>query len=203
MRGLHALDFELDDSELRQLRHFPHLEALHLRNGRIGDSGIAEISNCTHIRSLALDGPDVTDAGLKPLLKLHPRLFKLRDARITETGMADVARIARDAEALSLTGCRVSDDGLKHLVGLPLERLNLAYTDITDAGLATLARLPLKLLDVSGTEVTPTGVKILASMKTLRSVRVSMPPFSRRNIGPLQRVGVRISLNTRPNDEGW
>ena len=202
LRKLSA-EFEFDDSELRHLRHFPQLESLGLSFGRIGDGGVAAISECAHLQELSLNGPDVTDAGLKALTKFRLKSFKLRNARITEAGMADIASIAQRAEGLSLVGCSVTDDGLRHLVGLPLDRLNLAYTDITDAGLPTLSRLRLKLLDVSGTEVTPRGVRVLASMKTLRAVRVNMPPFSRGNIEPLKRAGVRISLNTLPNDEGW
>jgi hypothetical protein len=62
--------------------------------------------------------------------------------------------------SLSLFGTKVTDAGLKELVGLRnLTSLSLAYTGVTDAGLKELAAYKrLTSLELGGTKVTEAGV---------------------------------------------
>jgi hypothetical protein len=61
---------------------------------------------------------------------------------------------------MQLTGCRITDDGVMHLLDLVnLETLSLARTSIGDAGLVQLTQLPaLGRLFVDQTQVSDAGV---------------------------------------------
>ena len=94
------------------------------------------------------------------------------NGQMTDTVLADVARIA-GVEALDLSGSRaVTDDGLRALAGLErLAHLDLSGTAITDNGLSILRALPaLRTLSLSGTRVTDAGLAALAHCDGLERV---------------------------------
>jgi internalin A len=64
---------------------------------------------------------------------------------------------------LDLGGTKITDTGLKEVVGLhKLRKLRVSCTEITDAGLKELANLHnLREIVVVGTKVTPAGVQEL------------------------------------------
>jgi internalin A len=103
--------------------------------------------------------------------------------RVTDLGLAKLARL-KNLRRLDVSGARITPAGLKHLKGLPLERLSLwncaalddsaadilaaiptlanldlSYTAAGDPALHTLASLPhLQYLFLTDTKATPEGV---------------------------------------------
>jgi hypothetical protein len=78
--------------------------------------------------------------------------LSLENAKITNDGLASVAKLPR-LKVLSLRRCsRLTDDALVHLVGLEsLEQLLLLYAPFTDAGMTHVAKLKsLRALDLRG-----------------------------------------------------
>jgi hypothetical protein len=58
-----------------------------------------------------------------------------------------------------LRGAPIGDDALRHLEGLPLQRIDLSATMVTDAALEHLARLPdLDFVTLCDTSVTAAAV---------------------------------------------
>lgn len=112
---------------------------------------------------------------------------------LSENGVKQIARLKKLVN-LNLTGSTLSDDWLRHLEKLPLEKLNLTATDITNKGLESVARITslkelvldeldgindqsililkplkkLKRLTFNGAHVTADGIKNLTGFKMLK-----------------------------------
>lgn len=73
---------------------------------------------------------------------------------------------------LELSGTGITDEGLRHLAGLPgLKRLYLSRTSISDAGLAHLGSLrELEYLNLYGTQVSSAGLEHLKPLPRLRQL---------------------------------
>jgi hypothetical protein len=116
------------------------------------------------VRSVYLPGSKVTDADLKYVAALPQiEVLKLDAAtKITDDGLKELVGL-KHLKDLGLGSTQVTDAGLKHVIGHKgLENLNLNFTKVTDNGVKDLAALTkLKLLGVSFTSVTPEGVKKL------------------------------------------
>jgi hypothetical protein len=71
----------------------------------------------------------------------------------------------RNLHSLTLTGSRVTDAGIPHLLQVPnLSWVNLEGCDVTDKCIPDLIRLPqLKTLFIEDTEITETGARTLKS----------------------------------------
>ena len=101
----------------------------------ISEAGMKRLVAGRTFTRLALAGPAITDAIL-PLLAGH----------LDPRGKLDLSRSA------------ITDDGMRHLIPLRLDELQLNHTALTDAGLATLASgTTVRSVFASDTKVTPAG----------------------------------------------
>ena len=85
--------------------------------------------------------------------------------RITDDGLKHL--VGMPINELDLSLCwGITNSGLKHLVGLPLSKLSLSgCKQITDEGIKPLSALPLKELDLNFCDkITDGGLKHLASL---------------------------------------
>ena len=74
---------------------------------------------------------------------------------------------------VNLAGTKVTDEGLKHLVGMPIKKLHLERTKIGDEGLKHVAELKdLKYLNVYDTKVSDAGLEYLKELKNLEKLFV-------------------------------
>jgi hypothetical protein len=109
------------------------------------------------------------------LLAARPSARLDAAGQMTDAMLAEVARIG-GITSLDLGGSKeLTDDGLRHLAGLPrLEHLNLSGTAITDRGLEVLGELPaLETVSLAMTRVTDEGMRWLASCHELTRVDLS------------------------------
>ena len=91
----------VQDADLKLLREFPHLRALHLVGTDVTDAGMREVGELRSLRTLNLRRTRVTDAGLKELRGLTElRELDLADTPVTDAGVADLRT--------ALPGLRVS-----------------------------------------------------------------------------------------------
>lgn len=68
-------------------------------------------------------------------------------------------------------GTSVTDQGLAAISSLPkLAGLHLGYTEVSDKGLSHLLGLPLQVLDLCGTRVTDAGLLSLVEIRTLEEL---------------------------------
>ena len=148
------------------------------------DDAVPALARLRSLREIDLYGGfkrnalGITDAGLGRLANLQlPQLDHLslgHSRRITDRGLADVARMST-LRSLGLLNCdRITSKGLAHLAGMvSLRRLDLRGCDgITDEALERLHGMyHLEELELAGCQVTEQGVRKLQN--ALPGCRVS------------------------------
>jgi hypothetical protein len=161
VRMLTLIDTAVTDAGLRHLRGLDTLRSLYLDGTRVAGPGLVHLRGLP-LELLVLRATELDDAGLAALDDLpHLQQLDLGRTRITSAGLAHLPRFPELA-TLYLDHTGVDDDGLRHLVGLPLKELRLTDTAVSDAGLAHLARLPtLVYLYLCRTRATSEGVSRL------------------------------------------
>lgn len=101
----------------------------------------------------------------------------------------------------------LSDEGLRHLTGLPtLERLELSWTSIGDGGLAHLRPLNLlRHLELQGTRVTDKGLDVLLDLHNLERLNLNNTAVSDaglRKLASVKRLRELKFVRTRVSDDG-
>jgi Leucine-rich repeat (LRR) protein len=128
------------------------------------------------VRSLYLPSAKLTDADLKPVAELtQVQVLKLDGAtKITDDGLKELVGLKK-LQDLGLSSTQVTDAGLKQLAELKeLQKLSLNSTKVTDAGLKQLKSIAnLQQLGLNFTEVTDAGLKDLAACTKLELLAVS------------------------------
>ncbi|MGA2032394.1 MAG: hypothetical protein ABSG68_09075 [Thermoguttaceae bacterium] len=147
------------------------------------------------VQRLTLRGaPDDIERALPHLKGLHSVREFEAGICTTDAVLAAITRM-RELQTIDLSFSRVTDDGLRHLVGLPCLR-NLALPSskrITDAGLANLATIrKLESLSLDGTAVTSGGLSNLAGLKSLHWLNLSGTDISDDGLRHLQ--GLKLEL---------
>jgi hypothetical protein len=165
------------------------------KSGRVvtfGDAELAAIAKLYQVDSLVLaDCEGVTAQGLTSI----GRLRSLRDLDLSRLASITDSRIGRliaplddsclipltglpKLSSLSLSGNRITDDGLAHLARIgTLQTLDLTGTEVTDAGLEHLRALPrLQSVELGGTRVTAEGAMKLQSDRPGLSVNQALDP---------------------------
>lgn len=139
--GVHFIDDDTVDDDLRVLHKLPDLKFLRLNGAQVSDAGLEHLKGLVNLRSLELANSHVTGSGLSRLQGL-PKLqqLSLRASHLTDDGIANLKRLTSLRE-LELRGDDVTDALLKRLKELPaLASLRLDRTGVTDSGLAELAQ---------------------------------------------------------------
>jgi len=126
------------------------------------------------------DSP-VTDATLESLAAGLPelRFLSLADTRVTDAGLAHVARLT-GLEELHLDNCPVTDAGVAQLAPLShLRILDFKGTRVTDAGLAIVRRFPhLQALYLTRAPITDAGLAHVAQLADLRTLILWETPIT-------------------------
>ncbi|GBP94593.1 hypothetical protein EVAR_9478_1 [Eumeta japonica] len=143
----------VSDAGLRHLARLPQLEDVNLRAcDGVSDAGVAQLAEAGRLRALDVSfcdkvGDEALCGGLGAL-----RSLSLSACRVTDEGLERVARL-RQLETLNIGQCsRVTDRGLRALGDalLQLRAIDLyGCTGITTHGLEYIVRLPhLKVLNL-------------------------------------------------------
>ena len=138
----------------------PYCEARHVElfYCQLDDRDFAPIKRFRRIVRLVIDGTKVTDAGLAALRDCQElESFSCGDTTISDAGLAHLAGLP--LQNLDLQSTAVSGAGLRYLEAAPLTYLMLHQTPITDAGMANLSRLrSLRALGLQSTRITDAGL---------------------------------------------
>ncbi|MGN6546692.1 MAG: leucine-rich repeat domain-containing protein, partial [Aureliella sp.] len=91
-------------------------------------------------------------------------------------------------QELELVTTRVTDEGLKYLVKLPLKNLALDDVyDITDAGMEYVGKIKtLEVLSLSKTGVTDEGLAQLSGLENLRQLSLDNTVVSKKGVNELK-----------------
>jgi Leucine-rich repeat (LRR) protein len=160
----------LDDTAVTDegLIHLKSLSLERLEVPQITDRGLQHIAHLTELTRLDL--PNVSDDGLKNLQDLKALDILILGSKVTNAGLKHLAPLRDNLNVLSLSGTKITDDGLASLKDFSrLEYLFLNDTEITDNGLEQLKSFAnLRRVDLQGTAVTEAGAE---------SYRKTLPPF--------------------------
>ncbi|MGE3806601.1 MAG: hypothetical protein AB7K24_18190 [Gemmataceae bacterium] len=183
LRSLNLASTRVSDAGMDSLRGL-RLEVLHLP-AHITRRGCVSALAGSNIKELHLRGTHLSASDLRGWLN-HLEVLDLADAThfgddgvhmlrsFTEVIEGGTLRSESCVRRLDLSGTRVTDAGLRHMLGpdglVRLEELHLANTDISDAGLAALKGLPqLRMLDL-GNSVTVQGTVVAGVRVTAEGV---------------------------------
>lgn len=104
------------------------------------------------------------DSTIKADLEAHPSRTeaKYTNMLISEKSMLYLAKMSK-LQGLSLSGCSVEDQWLRHLLPLPLQQIALNNCDITDDAMNYLVKMKaLKSVHLNGcTKITDRGVEVI------------------------------------------
>lgn len=119
----------------------------------------------------------------------------LFDSPVADRDLAYLVQGLNKLRFLSLADTRVTDDGLAHVARLTdLRELHLDNTAITDAGLRHLPYLrELLILDLKGTKVTDAGLAYLAPLEKLQGLYLTRTVITDEG---LVHVGKLLNLRT-------
>src|SRR4051794_14381165 len=149
--------------------------AVNLRSSWIDDSDLLELARLPQLTDLDLSETRIADIGfqyLKPLKNITR--VNLYYAEQIGDGALAVMREWKNLKELNLRGTKVTDAGLVHLAGLPVESLDVGYSLFTDNGFDQLVNLPqLKKLAVGGNKLTDTGINSLRLLPALVDLDLS------------------------------
>jgi hypothetical protein len=148
--GFIALTFKLIDQEDKHVRD---VEKVHIAENFTSDS-IGRYDDAATVRSIVARDPNATKCDLSAVT-------------VDDKMMKTVSRLKRLTE-LNLSQSKVTDKGLKYIVGMPLKDLDLSGTVVTDEGLNIVGeKTALVKLDLSGTRITDAGLPKLAKLQSL------------------------------------
>ncbi len=164
---------DVTDAGLTALRH-SSVQALSLVDTAITDDAFATVAALRSLRELS--------AGqLLPFIDFTPGSKKTGGHAYDPLTDAALKRLASHPklESLELYSVDITDDGLRHLVGLPkLKRIHLNSNEpITDAGLKTLGGIrTLEEIEIYAAKFTDTGLKHLDGLPRLRGLDLGDNP---------------------------
>jgi len=176
--GINLRGTWVEDTDLRRLKEFTHLNALDLSLTHITDGGMQEIKNLRGIIDLNLYFAEyVTDEGV---------------AAIKEW---------KQLKRLNLHGTKAGDSALEHISGLTaLETLDVGSTLMTDVGLERLTMLTnLKELTMGGNELGDAGLQALRQMPNLTYLDLSGRQGNDKNVWSIamSNVGLQAVLTLK------
>ena len=207
-------DLKLENADLALIPEFPKLTKLAAYYNSFTNSGVNKISKSTTLKSVDLRGcTDVSDSSAKYLARMESleevyfrfyitndgvdklsaapnlKFVEFQDCQI-DNGCAELF-----AKFPSLTGLRIfrskgfTDDGIKGLANLKLERLELRDLSASDAGIEALKDMDsLRSVELSELAVSPEAINALVSspawsnMQSLSFFSVPVPDSTVKSI---------------------
>ena len=180
---------------LDHLRSLPRLRTLYMGNVHLSENGKEALGKLDNLRCLMVvsdtdwaDGdnywrPDTNNDVLAHLGGLT-RLENLFVSNVSDAGLVHLRKLPslhylHLMQYASPRSGVITNDGIRHLAGLALRELGLAFPEVSDGGVADLARLPdLQKLDLRATRVTDAAIPELQKLKKLRSLDLTHTRFT-------------------------
>jgi len=113
--------------------------------------------------------------------------FYLAGKKVEDQHLKDLG-VVKDVVWLNLANTGITNDGLKEIAGLKLQKLHLEKTGIGDAGLAHLKDMSeLEYLNLYGTAVTDEGLKQLTKLSKLKRLYVWQSKVTKEGMKSLEK----------------
>lgn len=187
----------VDDAAIAQLfASNTVLTRLSLRNTQVTDATLKTLAQQTQLVELELGDGETTVAGLEAATFAPLNLLALNSRKFTGELFATWRPTVR---RLDLSHSGVSDSDVHLLANiLNLQELSLAHCDVTDESLKKLAELNLEKIDLTGTKVTATAAVELFPQSTAVYVSPSQcSPEQLANANPRSSLRIGIDFNAK------
>jgi serine/threonine-protein kinase len=164
---------ERDDTKVSfDAKYTPNAICLDYRDYKFSPKGFAWISEMRNVHQLILTNTPTTDAMLDSLSKMSV------------------------LKELYLDGTEITDTGVKKLVHLPLNVLDLSHTNISDQSLAYLKQMPqLTTLKLDATRIDDRGLREVSEMKQLYHLSLCGTRITDTGIANLTQLAKLCDLN--------
>jgi Leucine-rich repeat (LRR) protein len=154
------------DADLRHLGRLSRLPALWIGQPSITDEGVRALGGLSQLTSLHLTNSRITPAVTTSL----NGLAGLKDLSLNFSNLKGIDFMTLKlplAASISLSNCRLTDDDLRGLAGLPrLQTLFVSDNPLTDAAIDEIAKIStLRKILINGTGITRQGVEQLKRLR--------------------------------------
>jgi hypothetical protein len=179
---------KLTDAGLEKLAGLKNMEAFSFVGTAMTGHAFAKFDGWMHLTKCSFRGSSIDDEGLKQISERFPNLesISLAHAKFTDAGAPNLAKLTK-LKSLEL-GAHASPNSLKHLVGLPLESLQLGEGFDSPESLVIVKDFkPLKRLTLTNcSKTTDNDIKLLATMKQLESLELGNLPMTEERVAQLK-----------------
>lgn len=185
--GLGLGKLHLHGDTLRKLTEInPKLEAIYLQDNRaLVDEDLNCLVNLKNLKFLGLTRNNFTDKGLQIVSKIKTLQVLKIDyiSGITNDGIKALTNLP-DLRCLVIGGNRIDKKGWQIISKMrKLHLLSAINTNMTDQDLKILAKMRLQKLDVSQNPITEKGLEQLVGFSNLRVLRIeSKPPIASEHL---------------------
>jgi hypothetical protein len=205
LEELRIRDPLLTKEGLDSLGRLTRLKRLWLSQVRFGDPTFRAVSRLAGLEELAVSGNhlgehalsgDAALSEMKSLKKLRRLLLSGEEIRITDAGLKHLVGLT-ELEMLRLSSIGVNDTGLKEIKRLKnLNELDLELTAVTDAGMEELKELKsLKELSLRNcVGITDASFKHIGQMKNLKLLRLGGTRVTPAAIAQLKKDLPQLSV---------
>ena len=172
---------DITDDQLYALAQNADLRTLVIWGGPLRNERLAPLARLSQLQGLVL-GEMAIDDGVFQYLKTLRQLEYLNLAYTNVTGDF-TALEGLPLRDVRLEGCRrVGDRCAQTLAGFPtLRQVEIHMTNLTDAGVQHLAGLPLEVLWLGG-RITDRGMSVVGNIPTLKHLDVCSPGVTDRGV---------------------
>lgn len=163
------------------------IDSLNLYESTVTDASAAYIAKQKSLKALNLGQTKITDETLKAITELRQlEWLNLGGTSITDEGLANLEGL-NALRYLSLEKTRISDKALTHILKMrQLQVLDLGYIpDVTSEGVKKLVALSLQRLNIPGYSLGDC-LKSISKIQTLKQLDLSRSSLSDRNIDQLK-----------------
>ena len=194
-----------DTAALEVLTKLSKLESIYLNASTFDDAGFAVLARVPALSSIALDHNQTVTAVGVSALKNKATLRALRFGgcmKLNAEGVKACGQLMQ-LESLQLHHVGVTDDDLKHLVGLTnLKSLTLSSQfngRLSDEGLVHLTALKsLETLKLAEMVLTLDGLRKLSALKTLKTLTLEKVGITEQDISLLKAALPEVKIEWTP-----
>ncbi|MFA7337851.1 MAG: hypothetical protein WC028_13775 [Candidatus Obscuribacterales bacterium] len=164
--GLQLDETEVGDESLKTFCHLPNLKFLSLSSTQLTGSSLASLVALKNLRRLELGHNVLKKEYLSDLIKLRQvERLGLQGCHITDKDLETICRLDNLSCLLLLENPQITDLGLKKIASLKkLMVLEITHARITPNGLKVLVDLPIKHLIISKRQFTPSQIERIKKM---------------------------------------
>jgi Leucine-rich repeat (LRR) protein len=172
------------------LEGMTQLKEFSIFRARVGSGALAAVAGSKGMSKMRLRDSAITTEGVVEHIGKFQNLtsLELSESNVQDAALVEIGKLPK-LEDLNLLRTRITDSGIKSIVGLKLKRLNLDDTSVGDAAIPYVAQIPtLEFLHLGKTAITDQGLAGLKSLTNLKDLILTDTGLSPSAVEQLQKA---------------